>query len=148
MKVILLSDVKKVGKKGEIVDVADGYARNFLIARKLAVQATDTSKKILDNQKKQAAEEEAQAVAEAKVLQEQIEKLVLVFKMKVGKEGKPFGTVSTKQITEELQKRYQIKVDKRKFVDNENLGTLGYHDVKVELHKGVIANVRVQMIEE
>lgn len=148
MKVILLSDVKKVGKKDEIVEVADGYARNFLIAKKLAVQATATSRKILDDQNKQAAADEAKAVAEAKLLKEQIEKLKLVFKMKVGKEGKPFGSVSTKQIADELLKKHQIKVEKRKFVDTDNLGSLGYHDVRMELHRGVIATIRVQIIEE
>ena len=147
MKVILLSDVKNVGKKGEVKEVSDGYARNFLIRNRLAVEATKGSLNVLDKQNQAAADLEAQKVAEAKVLKEEIEKLTLVFKVKVGKEGRVFGTVSTKQITEELLKRYKIKVEKRKFIDTNNLGTLGYHSVKVELHKGVIATVKVQMIE-
>ena len=147
MKVILLSDVKNVGKKGDVKEVSDGYARNFLIRNRLAVEATKGSLNVLDKQNQAAADLEAQKVAEAKVLKEEIEKLTLVFKVKVGKEGRVFGTVSTKQITEELLKRYKIKVEKRKFVDTDNLATLGYHSVKVELHKGVIATVKVQMIE-
>ena len=147
MKVILLSDVKNVGKKGEVKEVSDGYARNFLIRNRLAVEATKGSLNVLDKQNQAAADLEAQKVAEAKVLKEEIEKLTLVFKVKVGKEGRVFGTVSTKQITEELLKRYKIKVEKRKFVDTDNLATLGYHNVKIELHKGVIATVKVQMIE-
>ena len=147
MKVILLSDVKNVGKKGDVKEVSDGYARNFLIRNRLAVEATKGSLNVLDKQNQAAADLEAQKVADAKVLKEEIEKLTLVFKVKVGKEGRVFGTVSTKQITEELLKRYKIKVEKRKFIDNDNLGTLGYHSVKVELHKGVIATVKVQMIE-
>lgn len=147
MKVILLSDVKNVGKKGEVKEVSDGYARNFLIRNRLAVEATKGSLNVLDKQNQAAADLEAQKVAEAKVLKEEIEKLTLVFKVKVGKEGRVFGTVSTKQITEELLKRYKIKVEKRKFVDTDNLATLGYHSVKIELHKGVIATVKVQMIE-
>ncbi len=147
MKVILLSDVKNVGKKGDVKEVSDGYARNFLIRNRLAVEATKGSLNVLDKQNQAAADLEAQKVAEAKVLKEEIEKLTLVFKVKVGKEGRVFGTVSTKQITEELLKRYKIKVEKRKFIDTDNLGTLGYHSVKVELHKGVIATVKVQMIE-
>ena len=147
MKVILLSDVKNVGKKGDVKEVSDGYARNFLIRNRLAVEATKGSLNVLDKQNQAAADLEAQKVADAKVLKEEIEKLTLVFKVKVGKEGRVFGTVSTKQITEELLKRYKIKVEKRKFVDTDNLATLGYHSVKVELHKGVIATVKVQMIE-
>lgn len=147
MKVILLSDIKKVGKKGEIKEVADGYARNFLIRNHLAVEATKGSLNVLDQQNQAAAEAEAQKVADAKALKEEIEKLTLVFKVKVGKEGRAFGSVSTKQITDELLKRYKIKVEKRKFVDTDNLGTLGYHNVKVELHKGVIATVKVQLVE-
>lgn len=147
MKVILLSDVKNVGKKGEIKEVADGYARNFLIRNRLAVEATKGSMQVLDKQKQDAAELEAQKVKDAQALKEEIEKLTLTFKVKVGKEGRVFGTVSTKQITDELLKRYQLKVEKRKFVDTDNLATLGYHNVKIELHKGVIATIKVQMIE-
>ena len=147
MKVILLSDVKKVGKKGEIKEVADGYARNFLIRNRLAVEATKGSMNVLDQQNQAAAQLEAEKVENAKQVKAEIEKLTLVFKVKVGKDGRVFGTVSTKQITEELFKRYQIKVEKRKFVDTDNLATLGYHNVKVELHKGVIATVKVQMSE-
>ena len=147
MKVILLSDVKKVGKKGEIKEVADGYARNFLIRNRLAVEATKGSMNVLDQQNQAAAQLEAEKVEKAKEVKAEIEKLTLVFKVKVGKDGRVFGTISTKQITDELMKRYQIKVEKRKFVDTDNLATLGYHNVKVELHKGVIATVKVQMIE-
>ncbi|MDD6466739.1 MAG: 50S ribosomal protein L9 [Erysipelotrichaceae bacterium] len=148
MRVILLSDVKKVGKKGEIKEVADGYARNFLIRNRLAVEATKASVNILNQQNQTAAELEEQRVQEANLVKDQIEQLTLVFKVKVGKEGRAFGTVSTKQITDELAKKYQIKVEKRKFVDTDNLATLGYHNVRVELHKGVIATIRVQLIEE
>lgn len=147
MKVILLSDVKNVGKKGEIKEVADGYARNFLIRNRLAVEATKGSLQVLSQQKEDAAQLEAQKVEEAENVKAEIEKLTLVFKVKVGKEGRVFGTVSTKQITEELLKRYGIKVEKRKFINTDNLATLGYHNVKVELHKGVIATVKVQLIE-
>ena len=147
MKVILLSDVKNVGKKGEIKEVADGYARNFLIRNLLAVEATKGSMQVLQKQKQDAAALEAQKVEEAKALKAKIENLTLVFKVKVGKEGKVFGTVSTKQVTDELLKRYKIKVEKRKFVDTDNLATLGYHNVKVELHKGVVATVKVQLVE-
>ena len=148
MKVILLSDVKNVGKKGDIKEVADGYARNFLLRNKLAVEATKASIDILQQQNEDAQQKKDEQVAEAEVVKQQIEKLTLIFKVKVGAEGKVFGTVSTKQITDELLKKHQIKVDKRKFIDTDNLASLGYHSVRAELFKGVVATIRVQLTEE
>jgi len=148
MKVILLSDVKNVGKKGDIKEVADGYARNFLLRGKLAVEATKTSLEILDKQNEDAKQKLDAQKTSAEELKGEIEKLTLVFKIKAGKDGRVFGTVSTKQITEELSKKYEIKIDKRKFVDTDNLSSLGYHNIRVELFKGVIATIKVQLIEE
>ena len=148
MKVILLSDVKNVGKKGDIKEVADGYARNFLLRNKLAVEATKTSIDILQQQNDDAQQKKDELVAAAEVVKEEIEKITLVFKVKTGVEGKVFGTVSTKQITDELLKKHQIKVDKRKFVDTDNLSSLGYHSVRIELFKGVVSTIKVQLIEE
>jgi len=148
MKVILLSDVKNVGKKGDIKEVSDGYARNFLLRRKLAVEATKASIDILQQQNEDAQQKKDEQVAEAEVVKQQIEKLTLIFKVKVGVEGKVFGTVSTKQIADEMLKKYQIKVDKRKFIDTDNLASLGYHSVRAELFKGVVATIRVQLTEE
>ena len=148
MKVILLSDVKNVGKKGDIKEVADGYARNFLLRGKLAVEATKTSLEILGKQNEDAKQKLDAQKASAEELKGEIEKLTLVFKIKAGKDGRVFGTISTKQITEELSKKYEIKIDKRKFVDTDNLSSLGYHNIRVELFKGVIATVKVQLVEE
>ena len=148
MKVILLSDVKNVGKKGDIKEVSDGYARNFLLRRKLAVEATKASIDILQQQNEDAQQKKNEQVAEAEVVKQQIEKLTLIFKVKVGVEGKVFGTVSTKQIADEMLKKHQIKVDKRKFIDTDNLASLGYHSVRAELFKGVVATIRVQLTEE
>jgi ribosomal protein L9 len=148
MKVILLSDVKNVGKKGDVKEVADGYARNFLLRNKLAVEATKTSIDILQQQNEDAQLKKDELVAAAEVVKEEMEKLTLVFKVKTGAEGKVFGTVSTKQITDELLKKHQIKVDKRKFVDTDNLSSLGYHSVRIELFKGVVSTIKVQLIEE
>ena len=105
MKVILKQDVKKVGKKGEIVEVSDGYARNFLIARGLAVQSTKKSLEILGEQKKEEAALEAQKEADARKAAAELEKMTLDFHVKSGAEGKVFGSVSTKQIAEELTKK-------------------------------------------
>ncbi len=145
MKVILLQDVKNVGKKGEVKEVSDGYARNFLIMRKLAVQASSDSLKVLDRQKEAAAKDEAKQVAKAQVIKEELAKEVFKFKVNV-KNGRVFNSVSTKQIQEALKaKGYTI--DKRKILDPEPITSLGYTDVKIELHKGVIATIRVCLEE-
>lgn len=148
MKVILLSDVKKVGKKGQIVEVADGYARNFLIRNGYAVQETEGSRQILNDQKLQAAENEKEAEAKAKELAEKLKEISVEFHVKSGKEGKVFGSVSTKQIAEKLLQQYGIKVDKRKFIDSNPVSTLGTTNCKIELHKNVIGVVKVKLIGE
>lgn len=145
MKIILLKDVKKVGKKGEVVDVADGYGRNYLIANKLGVLATNKSVEILGEQKEEAAISLEKQKEEANKLKETLSKIVLEFDVNSGSEGKVFGSVSSKQIVETLEKEQKIKLDKRKFVDSNPLTTLGYHDVKVELFKGIIGTVRVHL---
>ena len=146
MKVIMLSDVKKVGKKGEVVDVADGYARNFLIARKLAVVASDTGVKVLKQQ--QAAEDAHQAELrkEAIALKEQLAKEEFVFKVN-SKNGRVFNSISTKHLQEALKAK-GYKIDKRKIIDNQPITTLGYSNIKVELYKDVIGTIKVKLIEE
>ena len=146
MKVILLSDVKKVGKKGEIKEVADGYARNFLLARNLAVQASESSKKVLDRQNEEKARLDEEKRNEALKLKEDLSKIELVFKVKA-KDGKVSGSISTNKIETELKNKGYI-VDKRKFIDNEPLTTLGYNNVKIELYKDVIATIKVKLSEE
>ena len=146
MKVILLSDVPKVGKKGEIKEVSDGYARNYLIARGLAVMESAGSKKILAKQNEEAARLDEIRRNEALELKKQLEEMTLVFKVKA-REGKVSGSVSGKQIEEELKKQ-GITIDKRKIRNSEPLNTLGTTDVKVELYKNVIATIKVKLTEE
>ena len=147
MKIILLSDVKNVGKKGDICQVADGYGRNYLIRNGLAVEASRRSMEILNNQKEeQAAAKEARRL-EAEEAKKQIEEISLSFPMKCGTQGKLFGSVSTGKIADELQKQYGITVDRKKFVDSGNLTSLGRHDVRIELFKGVVATVKVEITE-
>lgn len=146
MKVILLDDVNKVGKKGEIVNVSDGYARNFLLRQNLAVVATKTSKEILEQQKQQQLLEEKEKEAQAEQLKETLKGIVLEFHVKTGEGGRVFGSVSTKQIVEQLMKKHNIKVDKRKVIDNEHINSLGYTDVKIDLYKNkVIGTIRVHV---
>lgn len=148
MRVILLTDVKNVGKKGEIVKVAPGYGRNFLIRNKKAVLASEGSLDVLAQQESEHAEVEAQKKAQAEVDKEKIEKLDLEFFVNVGKEGKIFGSVSSKQVASALLTRFKIKVDRRKFLDNGPYSHLGVNKVGVELYKGVIATINVNIKEK
>ena len=144
MKVILKTDVKKVGKKGEIVNVADGYGRNYLIARGLAVPETKKSLEVLREMKAEEAAEEARKVEEAKATAAKMEKMILNFTVKSGEGGRVFGSVSTKQITEALAKQ-GIRIDKRKILDTNPIQTLGTTNVRIELHKDVIGTIRVKL---
>ena len=146
MKVILLNDVPKLGKKGEVKDVADGYGRNFLIARGLAVLNTDASKKILNEQKAQEAADDAKKRQEANELKDVLAKKTLEFKLKASG-GKVSGSVSGKQIEEALKKE-NINIDKRKIKDSSPLNELGTYDVKIELYKDIVGIIKVKLIEE
>ena len=146
MKVILLSDVKKVGKKGDIVEVSDGYGRNFLLNKKLAVLATKKSMEILDEQNLQHDLMEKQKEAEAEEIKTQLSKITLEFHVKTGEGGRVFGSVSTKQIVAKLHDQYGIHVEKKKVIDNDAITSLGYTDVKVDLYKNkVIGTIRVHV---
>lgn len=148
MKVILLQDVKKVGKKDQTVEVSDGYAMNFLFPRKLAVQLTNKSKEILGKQQEDRAIAEANAKAEAEKIAKRLETITLEFKVKTGKDGRVFGSVSYKQVEQELMNRYKIAIDKRKFVSDESMNACGIYRLKIELHKGVIGVINVHLSEE
>lgn len=146
MKVILLDDVKKVGKKGEIVDVSDGYAKNFLFNKKLAVMATKKSMEILDEENLQHDLEEKQKEADAEALKAALANITLEFHVKTGEGGRVFGSVSTKQIVEQLREKHGVKVEKRKVLDSSAISSLGYTDVKVDLYKNkVIGVIRVHV---
>ena len=148
MKVILLADVKKLGKKDQTIEVSDGYAVNFLFPRKLAVQVTKKSVEVLENQQEQRRENDAKMNAEAQELAKKLDTITLKFKVKTGREGKLFGAVSLKQVAEELNKEFGIDIDKRKFTDKGPLDELGFHHLGVELYKGVFGKVHVQLEEE
>lgn len=148
MKVILLEDVKKVGKKGSIVDVSDGYGANFLIPRKLAVLATKTSLEIKKTQDDNKAKEEEIKKEKAIELKDKIKDLVVELKAGTGKEGKLFGAVSSKEIVDEYKKQFDIELDKRKFVNYNPITALGYTKIEVELYKDVIGVITVHVSEK
>lgn len=147
MKVILLSDVKNKGKKGQVVNVADGYA-NYLINNNLAVLANESNLKKLAKEKEIQKEKEKQAFEEAKALKAKLENLQLIFKVKVGEDGKIFGSISTKQIVDALKNQHGFNIDKRKIILDDSIKSLGYTKVKVQLHKDVIAEFSVLVTEK
>ena len=145
MRVILLQDVKGVGKKNQIVEVSDGYASNFLIPRRLAVKSTEKGlevmKKQIQDEKDELARKEAVAKDEAK----RLEVIVLEFEEPSSKDGRMMWTISEKQIVAELKDKYGIIVDKRKFVDKYPCNAFGYTKLKVELFKNVIGTIKVHV---
>lgn len=152
MKVILLADVKKVGKKGETVDVSDGYGANFLIPRGLAKLSTEATQKELarDNAAETARQKELKVKAQE--VADRLSHIEVKFKAKVGKDGRMFGSISTKEIAEGLEKQWGIVIDKRKFIDKFPVNALGYARLKIELYKGsegsVVGEVVVHIEEE
>ena len=143
MRVILLEDVKKHGKKGETINVKDGYG-TYLINNKLAVMETKGSKKVLETQNVKEAIKAMEEKNNAKELKKQLEKMTLNFKVKVGKGDQVFGSVSSKQIVTELKKN-GINIDKRKINIDGMINTLGTTIVDINLHKEVIAKLKVHL---
>ena len=146
MKVLLLKDVKNLGKKGAVCNVADGYAQNFLFKNGLAVQASDKAQEIRQAEIQKEKEEEAKRVEEANKNKVILEALMVTFKAKAGKDGRMFGTISTKQVAEEIIKLTKVNVDKRKITSDVPISSFGVTNVNVELHKKVIAKVKVQVL--
>ena len=142
MKVILLKDVKKQGKKDDILEVSDGYAQNFLIKNGLAIKYTDGSKNQLDKELADRDQKEQELIVECEKIKKQIEAKEIVIKVKTGKEGKVFGSVSSKQISEELAKS-NIKIDKKLISIDNSINSLGSHIVDINLHKKVQAKLRI-----
>ena len=148
MRVILLEDVKKVGKKGSVVNVSDGYGANFLIPKKLAVLATKTSLEIKKAEDDNKAKEDEIKKENAIALKEKIKELVVEIKAGTGKEGKLFGAISSKEIVEEYKKQFNIELDKRKFMDFNPITSLGYTKIQIELYKEVIGTITVHVSEK
>ncbi|MCT4378208.1 50S ribosomal protein L9 [Leuconostoc falkenbergense] len=149
MKVVFLEDVKGRGKKGEVKEVPDGYANNFLIKNKKAEPATGKNLGAVKGRQKAEAKASAEELADAQKLAQffEDEKTVVELTGKSGADGRLFGAISTKQIVAGLEKQYKIKIDKRKMVLNQPIHALGYTNVPVKLHRQVTANLRVHVSE-
>ncbi|WNS75488.1 50S ribosomal protein L9 [Bacillus sp. DTU_2020_1000418_1_SI_GHA_SEK_038] len=147
MKVIFLKDVKGKGKKGEVKNVADGYAQNFLIKQGLAVEANQANISSLSAQKKKEEKLAAEELAEAKKLKETMDKITLEFSTKAGEGGRLFGSITSKQIAEEMQKAHNIKIDKRKIELPDAIRSLGYTKVPVKLHAEVTSTLNIHVKE-
>ena len=146
MKVVLLDDVKKVGKKGEMVEVSDGYAANFLFKKKLAVAATSGA--INDaKQAKQAAIHETELAA-AKELQASLKGKQVVLKIKSGEGGRTFGSVAAKDIGQAIEEQLKLNLDRKKIVLKEPIKTLGVHTVEIKLHAEVVGELAVKVEAE
>lgn len=146
MKIIFIKDVKGQAKAGDIKEVKDGYAQNFLIKKGLAVAYTSRSKEILDIQNKDKEEKEKQEIKKCEALKDELKNRVLEFKVKTGKDDQVFGTISSKQIHEELGKLGYI-IDKKKIELDNPINTLGYHEVKINLHKKVTGIITVHLVK-
>ena len=148
MKVILKENIKGVRKKDEIINASDGYARNYLFPKNLAVEANATNLSKLKTKQDSENYKKNQEKEEAKGLAEKLEKVRLRFNVKTGENGKVFGGVSSKEIAEKLEKEYNFKVDKKKIELKETIKTLGITKINVKLYEGVIASLNIEVLGE
>ena len=147
MKVILLQDVAKVGKKGEVVDAKMGHARNFLIPNGLAVEATKANLKKLELQKANAQEEAAYQLSQAESIQRDLEDKVITITTKAGNGGRLFGTITNKEVAEAIEAAYHLAIDRRKILLEEKIKTHGTYPIVIKLHPEVKLNMRVKITE-
>ena len=148
MKVILTQDVKKIGKKGEIINASDGYAKNFLFPKKLAVPAD--AQNLNELKAKQASEKHKKEIEteEAKKIAQQIKKIEITIKAKIGENQKLFGSITSKEISESIEQTLKIKIDKKKINLKEPIKSLGQFPVEIKLYEGVTLKTTVQIISE
>lgn len=148
MKVILQQDVKGQGKKGDLINVSDGYARNFLFPKKLAIEANESNINVLNQKKEAEKNKKSKELAQAKELAEKIDKVTVQMKAKAGENGKLFGSITSKDIADELKKQSGINLDKRKLVVEDSLKSIGTVDIDVRVYEGVTAKLKVKIEQE
>lgn len=147
MEVVLLEDVKSLGKKGQIVKVNDGYARNFILPKKLGIEATSKNLNDLKLQKANADKIAAEQLQAAKDLAEELAEKSITLSIKAGEGGKAFGSVSSKEIAKAIQDQLGMEIDKKKLVLPEPLKTFGTHEVPIKLHRDVTGKLAVKVVE-
>ena len=147
MKIILLEDVKTLGKKGDIVDVSDGYARNAILPKKLGVEATPKNLNDLKLQNQHADKVAQENYENALALKKTVEETKVEVKLKSGKDGKAFGSISSKEISQAAKEQAGLEIDKKKMHLNEAIKNLGTFEVPVKLHPKVTASIKVKVVE-
>ncbi|HHV27650.1 50S ribosomal protein L9 [Anaerosalibacter bizertensis] len=148
MKVILLKDVKGLGKKGDLVNAKDGYARNYLLPKEIAIEATEGNLKTLKEKKKIEKKKREEEYNKALELKKKLDETSVVIKGKAGEGGKLFGSITSKDISAALKKQHNVKIDKRKIALDDNIKTLGTTIVEVKIYPEVVANLAVKVTEE
>jgi large subunit ribosomal protein L9 len=146
MKIILLSDVKSLGTTGTVVEVADGYARNFLLPRNLAAEASKGSLALLEQQRKAKARRDAEAVASAEALGKQLEGLLLSVPAKAGGNGRLFGAVTNGDVAEAISRELGVEIDRHKIEVPDNIKSLGSYPVEIKLGKNILAKTTVKVV--
>lgn len=148
MKVILLEDVKKLGKKDEILEVSSGYARNFLIPNKKAIVADNVNLNKLEGKKSKENHIKELSLEHAKEIKKIIEKETLVIKAKKGKDDRLFGTITNSEISKELKKKYDIDIERKKIIVENPIKIVGEYIITIKLEQGVIADLKVDIVGE
>ena len=146
MKVVLMSDVKPLGKKGDVVEVAEGYGRNYLLPRSLAAEASKGALAALGEQKKAKEKREAQTLAEARELATRIENSKLAVRAKAGGNGKLFGAVTNADVASAIHDSLAVAIDKHKIEIKSQIKSLGSYPVEIKLHKSVVAKTTVDVV--
>ncbi len=145
MKVILNQDVKGQGKKGDLVEVSDGYARNFLLPKNLAKPATKENINVLKGQQESREYRQQKELEEAQATAKKIDEIQVLLKAKAGDNGKLFGSITSKDLSEALTEQHHIKIDKKKFVLPDGIKSLGTTQVDIKIHPGVVAKLKVNV---
>lgn len=148
MKVILLKDVKGTGKKGDIINASDGHARNFLIPRGLAKEATEGSVKELEHQAASKQKKEQDKFDEAKALAAEIDKIEITFKTKAGEGGRLFGSITNKDVAEVLKSKHNLDIDKKKISLDQPIRNLGTTKVQIKVYPKIASTISVHVVEE
>ena len=146
MKVILTQDIKGVGKKDEIINSNDGYARNFLFPKKMAVEANKQNMSLLQGRKDSANFKKEQDKEKANELKDKISKIMLTIKVKSGENGKIFGSITSKEISTELKKQHNIEIDKKKIMLKEAIKEQGTFTIEIKLYEGIIGKLKINII--